>query len=269
MSIPGASLSRSIRISDSMGELLRNTKKSKNGTATAANGILTVYSPGIDQYCYCFMPIFAPRGTVIEVKFEARQDTSTSEGRIMLDQYANREDVIGGLVDYKEIDGTTWKPYTFTRSGDHRKPYASVTFGFNTASVGKVHFRNIIINVYNVHSPSPEVKMCMLRYEPDRKTWFIDDEPGRHPCVGVESIQTKKEWDYILVNYSRPQAWGMPMTFAQIMQNSGRYNFHTTVFSSMEFARIYIVRSSTGEIIMPGTGNISESFLIGVMAVAL
>ena len=268
MAIPGASLSRTIRISDSMEELLRNTKKSKNGTATAKDGVLTVYSPGIDQYCYCFMPIYAPRGTVIEVKFEARQDTATSQGRIMLDQYPNRESVIGGLVDFKEIDDTNWRPYTFSRSGDHRNPYAIVTFGFNTASVGRVHFRNIVINVYNVHSPSPEVKMCMLRYETEQKKWFIDDEPGRHPCVGVENIQTNKDWDYIRVNYSRPQAWGMPITFAQIMQNSGRTNFHTSVFSSMDHARIYIVRSSTGEIIMP-TQGIQDSFLIGVLGVSL
>ena len=265
MSIPGASLTRTIRVSDTMGEILRNTKKSKSGTATASNGILTIYSPGIDQYCYCFLPIYAPRGTVIEVKFEARQDTATSEGRIMLDQYANREDVIGGLVDYKEIDGTTWKPYTFTRSGDHRKPYASVTFGFNTASVGKVHFRNIVINIYNVMSPGLDTRVCMIRHENDTD-WVIDDTPGRFSNVGVLGLEVKKGQDFIKVNFARLQSWGMPVCFAQIQHNGGRTNYHTVVFADVDFARVYIVRSTTNEVVMPM--DVTGTFMISFAAFA-
>lgn len=274
MPIPGASLSRSIRISDTFEELIpNNVVKSGSGSAKVVGSSLTINSPGIDQVCWAYFPVYAPRGTVIEVKFEGRQDTSTSKGRVMLDQYANRDDVAGGLVDFLEPEDTNWKPYTFSRSGDHKKPYATVTFGFNKASIGTVHFRNIIINVYNVSSPSPDMRFCMIRHLDTTKgtDWVIDDAPGRYPNLGVKGIQVKKDQDYINVDIGKMGAWGAPLCFAQIQHNGGRARYHTVVTADPagNYCRVYIVRSHTGETVMPTDVTDGNAFLISFMAIAM
>lgn len=266
MAIPGASLNRSYRISDAMKELTNNTSKSKDGTVSVANATLTVYSPGINQYCYVYLPVFAPRGTIVEVKFEGRQDTKASQGRVMFDRYATRDELSGeGLVDWVELEGTDWKPYTFTYSGDHHKPYAYVRFGFSTSGVGKAHYRNITINVYNVMSPSPDVRLGTIRFEVG-KGWFIDDGLGRFSNLGLHSVETKSNQDFILLNYARMQAWGIPAVTAQVQSYGGRYAYHTVTFADMDFTRIYIVRSNTGEFVNPHTLN--NTFVIAFTAMA-
>jgi len=271
MPIPGAALTRTIRISDTFEELLPHARKTGQGTITAGNGSLTIASPGTNQQCWVYYQVYAPRGTVIEVKFEARQDTSTSQGKMMLDQYDSRDSIAGGLTDSLQPEDTNWKPYTFARSGDHKKPYATVTFGFNMASIGKVHFRNIIINVYNTSSPAPDMRFCMLRHldTNNGNDWVIDDEPGRHPNLGVKGVHVAKNQDFLNVDIGKMPAWGAPLVFAQIQHNGGRTNYHTVVYADPEgnFCRVYIVRSSTHEVVMPT--DVTGPFLISFMAMAM
>ena len=264
--IPGASLTRTIRVSDSHEELLRNVRKSGAGTVSVGNGILNIYSPGIDQWCYVYLPVYAPRGTVIEVKFEARQYDSTSNGKLLFDNKPDRTDFPSGFIDHITPDSTNWKPYTVTHSGDHKKPYSFISFGFNTPSVGRIHFRNIMINIYNVTAPNPDVRLGMIRHEDDSQDWRIDDAFGRFTNIGVHKLEVKKGQDYILVHFAPLQSSAMPIVQAQIYHNGGRTNYHTSVFSDIDYARIYIVRSSTGEIIMPS--DVTGTFMVGLTAMA-
>lgn len=262
MAIPGAALTKSYRLSDSMGELLRNTRKSGNGAITVGNGILNIYSPGIDEWCYAYLPIYAPRGTIIEVKFESRQYDANSNGKVLFDQKPGRADQISGFIDHLTPEGTNWKPHTVTKSGDHRKPYAYVAFGFNTPSVGRIHFRNITINVYNTMAPNPDVRMAMIRCEPDGNGWFLDDYPGRFTNVGVHGLEIFN--DYVSVLFAPMQSSFLPICTAQLQYNGGRKDYHTAVMNDADSVRIYIIRSSTGEIVNPR--QMTVPFMIGFTA---
>lgn len=250
MAIPGAALTRTYRISDTFKELTNNTAKSKDGTVTVKDHVMTIYSPGMDQWCYVYYPIYLPRGTVLEVKFEGRLDTASSEGRVIFDQYPTRDVLDGsGTVDWVQVETTQWKPYSFVYSGDHKKPYAYIRFGFSSTPSGRVHFRNIVINVYNVQAPNPDVRLAAIKFEPNK--WTIDDGLGRFTNIGVHSVETDKDLNYITVRYARMQGLGMPITSAQVQSNFGNYNVHTVTFADMDYSRIYLIKSSTGEIIPP------------------
>lgn len=261
--IPGASLTKSIRVSDSMEELIRNTAKTGTSAVTVGNGILNIYSPSLDQWCYVYLPVYAPRGTVIEVKFEARQFDSNSNGKVLFDQKPGRSDNVSGFIDHLTPDSTNWKPYTVTKSGDHRKPYAFVAFGFNTQSTGRIHFRNIVINVYNAMAPNPDVRLGMIRYETD-PGWYIDDKFGRFTNVGVNKLEVNN--DYLTVHFAPMQSAYMPIVTAQIQYNGGRKDYHTAVLTNVDNVRVYIIRSSTGEIVSPR--DMTVSFMIGITAQA-
>lgn len=263
--IPGAVPSRVFRFTDDLTEFLRSSKVTGGGKITADGGILTTDSPGTDDRAYGYINVYAPRGSVIEITCEARQMTSSSQGRIGIDQHAEDDKIGGGNVDYVQMDDTQWKPYKLVRAGDHKKPFTSITFGVWLSGVGRAQFRNIVITVYNVMSPSPEIRTCMIRGK--ENNWSIDDSPGRFTNIGCYGVVV--EDDYIRVNWSPMQAWGRPIVTTQMDQNGGRYDYHTVVSGGEKhFARIYIVKSSTGAVISPKSVTNNDMF-IGVTAMAL
>ena len=263
--IPGAVPSRTLRFTDDMTELVRSSNVTGDGKISAEGGILTTESPGTNDRSYAYVPLYLPRGSVVEITCEARQVDAGSTGRIGIDQHPNDSRVGGNNVDYVQMDGTTWKPYKLVRSGDHKNPYTMITFGVWLAGIGKAQFRNIIITVYNVMAPSPEYRACMIRGLGN--TWTIDDSPGRFSNIGCYGIEVDDT--FIRVNWSPMQSWGRPIVTAQMDQFGGRYGYQCIISGGEKhYTRIYIVKTTTGDVVRPAsvTGN---PMFIGVQAIAL
>lgn len=263
--IPGAVPTRTFRFTDDLSELMRSSQVTGGGKLSAEGGILTAESPGTDDRAYGYINVYTPRGSVIEITCEARQMTSSSQGRIGIDQHPNDGRVGGNNTDYIEMEDTQWKPYKLVRSGDHKNPYTSVTFGVWLANVGKAQFRNIVITVYNVQAPSPEYRACMIRGSGN--SWSIDDAPGRFSNIGCYGISVQD--DHIRVNWSPMQSWGRPIVVAQMDQAGGYVAYDVKVSGGEKyFTRIYIVNAATGNVIKPSAVSGGNMF-IGVMAMAL
>jgi len=263
--IPGAVPSRTLRFTDDMTELVRSSNITGDGKLTAEGGILTAESPGTNDRAYAYVPLYLPRGSVVEITCEARQMTSSSQGRISIDQHTDDSKVGGSNADYVQMDDTQWKPYKFVRSGDHKKPYTMVTFGVWLSGVGKAQYRNIVITVYNVMAPSPEYRACMIRGMGN--TWIIDDSPGRFTNIGCYGLTV--EDSFLRLNWSPMQSWGRPIVTAQMDQASNFTAYDVKVSGGEKhFVRLYIVNTTTGSVVKPSAVSAGTMF-IGVQAIAL
>lgn len=263
--IPGAVPSRVLRFTDDLTELVRSSNVTGGGKLTSDGGILTAESPGTDDRAYAYVPVYLPRGSVVEITCEARQMTSASQGRIGIDQHVDDSKVGGSNADYVQMDDTQWKPYKLVRSGDHKKPFTMITFGVWLAQVGKAQFRNIVITVYNVMAPSPEIRACMIRGKGEN--WMIDDAPGRFSNIGCYGITI--EDTFIRLNWSPMQTWGRPIVTAQMDQAGGFMAYDVKVSGGEKhFVRIYIVNTTTGSVVKPTAVTAAEMF-IGITAMAI
>lgn len=262
--IIGATPSRTIRLTDDLGELLRSSWVNGGGQITSKNGILTTYSPGTTERAWSYINIYAPSGSVIEVSCEARQVTSESQGRIAIDQFEKNDQVGGGVVDYVEMTDTQWRPYKLVRAGNDKKPFSAVTFGLWYDKVGKAEFRNIIINVYNVQAPSPETRMCMLKGVDG--TWIIDDSPGRFTNIGVTNVTATDT--YLSVEWTPMQSWQRPIVSAQMDHYGGHADCNALITGGEKHrVSVFIVKTATGTVVNPK--ELKGTWYLEVMAFAL
>ena len=260
--IPGAVPTRTFRFTDNLEELVRSSSVIGGGTITANNGILTANSPGTDDRALAYLNIYAPRGTVVEITCEARQGSSTSKGRIGIDQYTGDDKIGGGNVDYEEMTDTQWRPYKLTRAGDHKKPFMAITFGVWWAQVGKAEFRNIVVTVYNTQAPSPDVRACLLKC--DGGKWSIDDAPGRFTNIGCYGVELTDE--YIILRWATFHTWQRPITFAQMDSAGDKFNYNVQVNASEKnFVRLIITKD--GARVKPK--DVPGSAFIGVQAIGI
>lgn len=261
--IPGAVPSRVFRFTDDLSELVRSSNVTGGGKLSADGGILTAESPGSDDRAYAYVPIYTPRGSVIEITCEARQMTSSSQGRIGIDQHADDSKVGGSNADYVQMDDTQWKPYKLVRSGDHKKPFTLVTFGVWLAQVGKAQFRNIVITVYNVMAPSPEIRTCMIRTE-DKGAWYIDDAPSRFTNIGCYGLEVTDE--FIRLNWSPMQTWGRPVVIAQVDQYGNRWGWEAKISGGEKhFVRIFLIENG----VRKNPKTIDGPMFINIQAMAI
>lgn len=259
-----SAVSKIIQYSDDLRALVRSSSVTGGGTLSASNGVLKANSPGIDDRAWAYINVYAPRGSKVKITCEARQGTSTSQGRISVDQHPDDNSVGGNNVDYVQMEDTNWRPYSLEIAGDHKNPFLSVTFGVWNAGVGSAEFRNIKVVVYNTSAPNPEYRACMIRGQGN--SWTFDDGPGRFVNIGCHSIVLGT--DHIQVHWDPMQTWQRPIVHAQMDQAGGRAGYYTSVSGGEKhFCRVYIVRASDGAVINPSA--VSGDMFIGVSAVAL
>lgn len=218
--IPGATPSRIMRYED-MQSLVATGYRNGSATLTAKDGILSAYSPSLQDAAWASIPVYSPRGTIIEVSCQARNDTATSQGRIFIDQYATNATDERDLLDWIELDSTDWKPQKITFSGNDMRPFSAVRLGVNGPSTGRAHFKSITVTVYNIASPSPDMRACMIKGT--NGTWTLDDEEDKFANIGCYKVEIIN--GIIRVHYEPMQTWGRPVASAQMDIIGGKYGY--------------------------------------------
>ena len=264
--IPGATPSRIFRYTDDLTELVRSKTVIGNGKVTASKGILRTESKAIEgDRAWCYLSVYAPGGSVVEVSCKARQVTSTSQGRIAIDQYADNSTLGGGSVDWVQPDTTYWKPYKLTYAGSHKKPFMLITFGIWLSLIGTTEFKDIVITVYNVEAPSPVMRFCLVQC--NNGVWSIDDSNTRFTNVGCQSVSVVDN-EYLDLKWAPMPVWQRPITFAQIDGWDAKTDFDVKVNRSDKGSvRLYLVKPSTGALLNPK--SITGSMWIHVLAIGI
>lgn len=235
---------------EDMQSLVATGYRNGNATLTAKDGILTAYSPSIEDAAWGSIPVYSPRGTIIEVSCQARNDTATSQGRIFIDQYVRNNTDERELLDWIEIDSTDWKPQKITFSGNDIRPFSAVRLGVNGPDIGRAHFKGLTITVYNIASPSPDMRACMLKGT--NGAWKFDDEEDMFSNIGCHKIELVNE--ILRVHYEPMQTWGRPIASAQLDIIGGKFNYILTTGNVLRNrCDIRIVNPANGEWVDPKT----------------
>lgn len=220
--IPGAKITKEYGFGD-LNELGRSSVVTGGSTLLIEDGQIYFDRPSVTDKCYAYWPVYAGAGAIVEVTFEARTLNVSSRGSVSFEQYSGPEVVIGESgtpVENFEIDDIQWAPYSVRWDGSVKRPFMGIVLGMRDV-VGRVYFRNIKITVYNTNNYSPEVKVCMVKYEKAINSWYYDDKPGRFSNTGFTSMRKVGTEDGLELTFSPMESWQRPIGNAHMEYNAG------------------------------------------------
>lgn len=237
-------------ISDDFIEMNQNTVQG-DSTCTIANGVMTLESNSTSERGWVnFTMNKIHDGAKIEILFEAKVISGEGFCAISLDDVPSISGAIGQRV---VINSAEWKPYKIEHIapiGTYMYPY--LAFGISTDKIGKVSFRNIIVNVYDDELIVPEIRMCTLKYD-TANGWFIDKGDSRSPALRVTSVTAST---FLSVQMQPWLAAGRPLGFCnvEVFEKGVGLMAQTSHGNADGSIRIYLYDIATGTTVNPSTG---------------
>lgn len=251
-------LTKSISLSSTFDELDK-TSRMTGGTHSISNGVLTISTTDNTKSTYAWMGMYASPTSVFEITFEAKANNPNTRARVGIDGVAI-DGVGGGGIDSVDITEEVWKSYKLVAPSNINSPYINLTFGFWSANIGSVSFRDIKIKEYDgkLHAPSKRFGLLVK----NESGWGIDD---RFSHFGIKSLEVVTGGSpYLKVNIAPFETRKRPLVFPVL---DGFYSLNYDIRpSNATKTQVYLYIKKDGVVVDPNT--ITDNIFIDFLMIA-